>query len=124
MISVDEAQRRILAAMHRTADETVALAQAAGRVLAADIASSITQPPAAVSAMDGYAVNGADVHTAPAVLKRVGEAAAGGSYDQVVQRGEAVRIFTGGTLPAGTDTVVLQENTVDRKSTRLNSSHT
>jgi molybdopterin molybdotransferase len=112
VISVDEAQRRILAAMHRTPDESVALAQAAGRVLAADIASRITQPPAAVSAMDGYAVLGADVHTAPITLKRVGEAAAGGSFDRVVQRGEAVRIFTGGTLPPGTDTVVLQENTV------------
>lgn len=112
MISVDEAQRRIVAAMHRTSTETVALAQAAGRVLAADVASRVTHPPAAVSAMDGYAVVGADVHTAPAVLKRVGEAAAGGSYDNPVQRGEAVRIFTGGTLPQGTDTVVLQENAV------------
>ena len=110
MISVEEAQRRILAALQATNAETVPLAQAAGRVLAADIAARVTQPPAAVSAMDGYAVHGADVHTAPVTLRRAGEAAAGGSYDQVVQRGETVRIFTGGTLPAGTDTVVLQEN--------------
>ena len=94
--------------------EDVPLAEAAGRVLAAEVAARITQPPADVSAMDGYAVRAIDVACAPATLKVIGEVAAGHPFAAAVGAGEAARIFTGGVLPAGTDTVVVQENTTRR----------
>jgi molybdopterin molybdotransferase len=86
--------------------------QGLGRVLAEDAAARVTQPPADVSAMDGYAVRAADVAKVPARLKVVGQAPAGGSYEGTLRPGEAVRIFTGGPLPAGADTIIIQEDTV------------
>ena len=91
--------------------ERVPLSDAEGRVLADDLAALRTQPPADVSAMDGYAVRADDVATAPARLKLIGEVAAGRPFGGTVGTGEAARIFTGGVLPAGADTVVIQENT-------------
>ncbi len=111
MIPVTEAQDRILAAMTPIAGETVGLGQALGRVLAEDVAARRTQPPVAMSAMDGYAVRSADVANPPVDLKCVGEAPAGGAYESALQAGEAVRIFTGGPLPEGADAVVMQEDT-------------
>ena len=111
LIPVDEARQRIAAAMRPVGIETVPLDQALGRVLAEDVTARVSHPPVAVSAMDGYAVSGADVQSVPTTLRRVGEAPAGGSHPGTVKAGEAVRIFTGGPVPAGTDTVVLQENT-------------
>lgn len=111
MISVEEALRRILDTLQPVAQETVSLSAAAGRVLAEDLTSRRTHPPADVSAMDGYAVKAADLANIPATLTQVGEAPAGGAYDKPVKPGETVRIFTGGTVPEGADTVVLQEDT-------------
>lgn len=111
MLSVDEARARILSAFETLAAEDVSLDRALHRVLAADVAARRTQPPTAVSAMDGYAVQAGDVAQAPATLKVVGEAPAGGAYAATVKVGEAVRIFTGGPVPAGADTVVIQEDT-------------
>ncbi len=111
MIPVEEARARILAAFDVLAPETVALAAAHGRALAEDLAARVTQPPTAVSAMDGYAARATDIAHVPVVLRRVGEAPAGGAYDGTVGPGECVRIFTGGPVPAGADTIVLQENT-------------
>ena len=110
MISVAEARTRIVSALDPVASETVSLANAAGRVLAEDVRARLTQPPAAVSAMDGYAVRAADVATPPATLKVIGEAPAGGAYAGTVGHGEAVRIFTGGPVPEGADAIVIQEN--------------
>lgn len=110
MIPVSEARARILATLEPLACETVALSDAAGRTLAAPVRSRLTQPPTAVSAMDGYAVRGADVATAPAVLRQVGTAAAGRRFDGTVGPGDAVRIFTGAPVPDGADTVVIQED--------------
>jgi molybdopterin molybdotransferase len=62
--------------------------------------------------MDGYAVRSADVATVPVRLKIIGEVAAGHPFPGVVGAGEAARIFTGGVLPPGADTIVIQENTV------------
>jgi molybdopterin molybdotransferase len=87
------------------------LTEAHGRVLAADLKALRTQPPANVSAMDGYAVRGADVASAPGRLKVIGEVAAGRPFAGRVGPGEAARIFTGGVLPPGADTVVIQEMT-------------
>src|SRR5215470_1302165 len=111
MLSVAEARARITAAFRPLGSEQVGLLNALGRVLAADVAARVTQPPAAVSAMDGYAVRADDVARVPVRLRIVGQAPAGGSYDGQVRAGEAVRIFTGGPLPAGADTIIIQEDT-------------
>jgi molybdopterin molybdotransferase len=112
LMPVAEALARVLADAEPLAAEATPLAQAHGRVLAADVAALRTQPPADVSAMDGYAVRSADVAKAPVKLKLVGEVAAGHPFRGAVGAGEAARIFTGGVLPPGTDTIVIQENTV------------
>lgn len=109
MLSVEDARDRIIQAMPAMDAEDVALTQADGRVLAADVSAQRTQPPLDVSAMDGYAVRAADL-AAPATLKLIGEAPAGRPFDGTVAAGQAVRIFTGGFVPAGADCVVIQEN--------------
>ena len=91
--------------------EQVPLDDALGRVLAADLEALRTQPPADVSAMDGYAARASDVATAPVELRVIGEVAAGRPFTSAVGTGQAARIFTGGVMPAGADTVVVQEIT-------------
>jgi molybdopterin molybdotransferase len=110
LLPVDEALARVLDGVAPLSVETVPLADAFGRVLAADIAARRTQPPAALSAMDGYAVRGDDVATAPATLDVVGEVAAGHPFGRRLAAGEAARIFTGGVMPDGADTVAIQEH--------------
>ena len=110
MLSVAEAKARILDSFERQPAETISLAEADGRVLAEPVKARLTQPPWPVSAMDGYAVRGADVAVAPAELRQIGVVHAGGRYGGKVGPGEAVRIFTGAPLPEGADTVVIQEN--------------
>jgi molybdopterin molybdotransferase len=109
MISVSEAQDRILASLSPTAAEVVSLADAWNRVLAAPVAARLTQPPADVSAMDGYAVRAADTDP-PRPLNIVGEAPAGHPVAFPVGDGLAVRLFTGSVMPMGADTVLLQED--------------
>lgn len=111
LLPVGDALSRILENAAPLPAEHVPLAEAGGRVLAADVAARTTQPPADLSAMDGYAVRADDVASVPATLKVIGEVAAGHPFAVPVAAGEAARIFTGGVLPAGTDTVVIQENT-------------
>ncbi len=112
MISVVEARQKILKPLLPTGVETVGLPVALGRVLAEEVRARVTQPPVSVSAMDGYAVRAADVTQTPATLRQIGEAPAGGAYDGVVGPGETVRIFTGGPVPSGADTIVIQEDAV------------
>jgi molybdopterin molybdotransferase len=111
LISVAEALDHVLAHAVPLPDEEVPLAQADGRVLAHGLKALRTQPPADVSAMDGYAVRTADVEKAPARLKVIGEVPAGRPFTAKIVAGEAARIFTGGFLPDGADTVVIQEQT-------------
>ena len=111
LMPVAEALTRVLADARPLPAETVPLDEARGRVLTEDLNALRTQPPDAVSAMDGYAVRTADVAQAPVKLKLIGEVAAGHPFDGEVKAGEAARIFTGGVMPAGTDTVVIQEVT-------------
>jgi molybdopterin molybdotransferase len=111
MISVAEARARILAAIAPVGTEQVSLADAAGRTLAADAVARLTQPPMAVSAMDGYAVRAADVGKVPVTLKVIGTVPAGRPFAGSVGAGETVRIFTGAPLPEGADTIVIQEDT-------------
>jgi molybdopterin molybdotransferase len=89
----------------------VPLTAAAHRILAEDVRATLTQPPFNASAMDGYAVRGADVATLPARLALIGEARAGEAFPGTVGAGECARIFTGAPVPAGADAIVIQENT-------------
>jgi molybdopterin molybdotransferase len=111
LMQVAEALARVLADAKPLAQAPAPLAEAHGRVLASDLAALRTQPPADVSAMDGYAVRTADVANVPARLRLVGEVAAGHPFQGTVAAGEAARIFTGGVVPPGADTIVIQENT-------------
>ncbi len=90
--------------------ETVPLMQAHGRILAQDIVSPISVPPHDNSAMDGYALRGADLSAdATTILRVVGTAFAGKAWQGEVANGECVRIMTGAIMPAGLDTVAPQE---------------
>jgi molybdopterin molybdotransferase len=111
VISVEEALSRLLAPLEKLPPEQISIAEGVGRVLAEDITARRTQPPFAVSAMDGYAVRADDVKTVPAELRIVAEVPAGAGFGGHVGPGESARIFTGAPLPAGTDTIVIQEDT-------------
>ena len=109
-LSVDEARAAIAAVLlplPRSASSDVALADAAGRVLAADLISPIDVPAHDNSAMDGYAFAGHALRTdGPTVLQAAGTVYAGRPFDGEVAAGHCVRIMTGAMMPAGTDTVV------------------
>jgi len=109
LMPVSDALQRVLADARPLPSETVALDNTLGRVLTEDLVALRTQPPAAVSAMDGYAVRAADVATAPVTLKLIAEVAAGHPFGGKIDAGQAARIFTGGIMPVGADTVVIQE---------------
>jgi molybdopterin molybdotransferase len=109
---VADALAAILAGAEPLGEEMVALDAAYHRTLARDVAAKRTQPPQAMSAMDGYAVRAADAARVNTRLKVIGEVAAGRPFDRVLGVGEAARIFTGGVIPAGADAVVIQEDTV------------
>jgi molybdopterin molybdotransferase len=108
---VADALSAILAGAAPLPEEMVALDLAHRRVLARDVAALRTQPPQAMSAMDGYAVRAADASDLTARLKVIGEVAAGRPFERTVSAGEAVRIFTGGVIPPGADAVIIQEDT-------------
>src|SRR5690349_16283710 len=110
MIPVDEAIQRIVAAFRPLAAESVAIGDAAGRVLAEDAVARSSQPPAPVSSMDGYAVRAADVPKAGASLTVIGSSPAGHPFDRAITSGDAVRIFTGGVVPDGADAIIIQED--------------
>jgi molybdopterin molybdotransferase len=110
LMPVIDARRAVLDGASGLPEEQVPLDQAARRVLARDVAALRTQPPDAMSAMDGYAVRAADASLG-ARLQVIGEVAAGRPFGRDVGFGEAVRIFTGGVVPPGADAVVIQEDT-------------
>jgi molybdopterin molybdotransferase len=107
LLTVEDARARMLAEIAGLGDETVALADAIGRVLAEDVAAVRNQPPFTASAMDGWAMRAADT---PGTLAIVGESAAGRGFEGVVAPGQAVRIFTGAAVPEGCDAIVIQED--------------
>src|SRR5690349_7702057 len=112
LLPVAEAERLISARVSPvTGRETVALREALGRVLAADIIAPVNLPPFDNSAVDGYAVRSEDIDAArERRLTIVDRVAAGHATAQAVKPGEAVRIFTGAPMPAGADTVFMQED--------------
>jgi molybdopterin molybdotransferase len=112
LMPVADALAAVLAGAEPLPEEIVSLDAAYHRVLARDVAALRTQPPQAMSAMDGYAMRTADASHAGARLKVIGEIAAGRPFEKTLREGEAVRIFTGGVLPDGADAVVIQEDAV------------
>ncbi|MBN8534870.1 MAG: molybdopterin molybdotransferase MoeA [Rhizobiales bacterium] len=113
LLAVTEALARIVAMASRypRTTETIPVGQAAGRVLAADLVALRTQPPFAMSAMDGYALRAADAEAGRS-LKVIGESAAGHPFAGKIGAGEAIRIFTGAAVPEGADAVLIQENAI------------
>ena len=120
MISVDEALATIRQRLSPLPLEFLALSEAAGATLGADLASRIDLPPLTQSAMDGYAVRAADLAAArtdrPVVLPLGGTAAAGAAPPDLPP-GSCARIFTGAGLPAGSDSVVIQETVIAEAET-------
>lgn len=116
MYSVKEAESIILTQIQpRQETEKVSLEAAFGRILAEDISSDLDFPYWDNSAMDGYAVRYEDVKDTnpenPVTLKIIAEIPAGKVPEKIIQPGETARIFTGAMLPAGSDTIIMQENT-------------
>jgi len=114
VISLEEAQERILAAIQPLPAEEIPVQEALARYLAAPIHSPVDLPPADNSAMDGYAVRAADLAAAtaakPVTLRLIGGTRAGSAFAGDVEVGACVRIFTGAMLPRGADAVVMQED--------------
>lgn len=114
-LTVSEALARVLAGVHPLSMEKVPLTAALGRVLARAVQAEENLPPFANSAMDGYAVRGADVVTAsqanPVTLAVAGDIAAGQAPEVSLGPGMAARIMTGAPLPEGADAVIPVEDT-------------
>jgi molybdopterin molybdotransferase len=112
LLSVEEAQQRVLAHFRCLGAERVPILDALGRVLAEDVAADMDVPPLANSAMDGYAVRAEDLRQAgPIRLCVVAQLPAGQTLERSVGPGEAVRIMTGAPIPPGANTVVRFEDT-------------
>ena len=109
MISVTEALEKLFLIAKVTPVETVELKKCLGRVLAKPLESSRSNPPFPSSAMDGYAINKANLKSG-AEFKVIGESAAGHSYPKKINKNEAVRIFTGSRVPDGANLVLMQED--------------
>ncbi|OUI86848.1 molybdopterin molybdotransferase MoeA [Acetobacter tropicalis] len=109
MLDVAVARARILEKLSPCGLETVSVAHACGRVLAAPVIARLSNPPVSVSSMDGYAVRIDDVQEG-ATLDIIGEAPAGHPSSLTVKKGQCIRLFTGSQIPAGADTVLIQEN--------------
>ncbi|MBN9586308.1 MAG: molybdopterin molybdotransferase MoeA [Afipia sp.] len=110
LMPVAEAYAAVLKDAAPLPEETVALNDAHHRTLSRDIAALRTQPPDAMSAMDGYAVRASDA-VLGARLKVIGEVAAGRPFTSSLGAKETARIFTGGVVPDGADAIVIQEDT-------------
>lgn len=116
MITLAEAQTRLIALAKPVSSETVPLAMANGRWLATDLAAKRTQPARDLSAMDGYAICAGPGRRSWRVT---GESAAGKPFADSIDEGEAVRIFTGAALPTGSNAILIQEN-VAREDDMIN----
>ena len=110
-LTVEDARARILAGAQRLGIEAVTLEHSLGRVLAAPMIADRAQPPFDASAMDGWAIRRAD-YAPGKTFTIAGESAAGKAYPKAAQAGEAVRIFTGASVPADADLVIIQEEAV------------
>jgi molybdopterin molybdotransferase len=112
LLPVTEALQRILGSASLLEPETVDLRHAAGRTLAEPIIALLDNPPFDASAMDGYAVRSEDVAKPDASIEVIGESGAGNPFPDKLGKGQAVRIFTGATLPEGADAIAIQEDAI------------
>lgn len=110
LLSVAEAQERLVEKGRLMATEGLPIENAAGRILSEDVAALITQPPFNASAMDGYAVLSTDCTKLPISLEVIGESSAGHPFEGDLRPGTAVRIFTGAALPSSGDAIAIQED--------------
>lgn len=110
LLSFDAALSFLINKIHPLAAEDVSISQALGRALASPVHAPRSQPPQALSAMDGYAVQQADLAAGLSRFTVIGESAAGSPFAETVHPGETVRIFTGATLPDGADRIIIQED--------------
>jgi molybdopterin molybdotransferase len=110
LMPVSEALSKLLSGVEPLETEFVPLENANGRHLSEPLASTRTQPPFAASAMDGYAIRHDDLAAEGTTLTIIGEAPAGHGYSGTVGAGQTVRIFTGAPVPAGADTILIQED--------------
>lgn len=111
-ITIDQAEQVILQSTHTVAEtEIIGIRQALGRVLRANVVSTVDNPPNDNSAMDGFAIKTIDAEGITPTLSVIGQSFAGSPFIGEVQSGEAVRIMTGAKIPAGVDAVVMQEHT-------------
>src|SRR5690242_11427731 len=111
MLTVEEAQQRILAELRPLGPERLPLADAAGRVGYADVHAARALPAFSNASMDGYALRAVDTTHQPCRLRVVDTIAAGRGDATPLPSGAAMRIFTGAPVPAGADAVVMQEHT-------------
>ena len=124
LLPVADALARLLdKAKPIAASETVSLGEASERVLAADLKATLTQPPFNASAMDGYAIRGAEAGEPGAVFDVIGISAAGHAFDGTVSSGKSVRIFTGAPVPDGADSVLLQEDAETLEGHRIRTTY-
>lgn len=123
MIGFDEAVELVRSVARPLGTETVPVAKAAGRVLAAAVIAAVDSPRSDVSAMDGYAVRDDDLEAFPASLQLVGTSFAGKGWEGAVAGGNCVRIFTGAPVPQGADRVVIQENVRNRGNAAIIDEH-
>ncbi|WP_331345160.1 gephyrin-like molybdotransferase Glp [Cellvibrio sp. UBA7661] len=108
LLPIDDALSRLLAQLEPVQEQQwLALPDALDRVLASDVIAPVNVPAGDNSAMDGYALRAQD---SPGQLQRIGESLAGHPFRKEIQQGQCVRIMTGALIPAGADTVVMQEN--------------
>jgi molybdopterin molybdotransferase len=110
-LNVEQARNKILETIKAvTQTETIPIREALNRVLAESVISTINVPAYINSAMDGYAISGTDIPTSGTkTLNIMGTVMAGKPLDMTIAAGECARIMTGGKMPAGTDTVIMQE---------------
>ena len=111
LLSLEEAQARVLAAARPLPAELVPIAEAGGRISAEDLHARVDLPPFASSAMDGFAVRAVDL---PATLPIAGESAAGSPFEGLLEPGTAAVISTGAVVPEGADSIVPVERVVVR----------
>ncbi len=120
---LDSALEMLRSCVERLEEESVHLAQALGRTLARDVVSDENVPAFDKSAMDGYALRGADTFgagpTDPVSIRVIGEVVQGDVGDLEVGAGEAVRVMTGGAFPRGADAVLMAEYASDRGASVL-----
>src|SRR6478735_2374668 len=115
MLELENAVEKILSGLPAPHPERISLFRSHGRILAEPVRSRVDLPLFDNSAMDGYALRAGDASNAskenPARLRVIGKIAAGDTFEGELKPGECVRIFTGSPMPAGADSVVMQEDT-------------